>query len=108
MSLDAVVYAYANTGADLEPVLEGTAYAYANIVDRDAGSTVGRVVGFAAAPRIGVAYLEVNQGVEQVDVQYVVAYAMWNQLEQVSGGARLLEDGAARLLEDGTTERTLE
>lgn len=69
---------------------DAVVYTYTNNTDPGYRSFVGRVVGFAGAPRLAVAY------------HYT------NNLEHVTNVVRLLETGEARLLEDGTTERTTE
>ena len=109
MSNDAVAYSYINVGVDAaEGPRTGVAYSMWSIVDRGARNFVGKVVGFATAPRISQVYAYINVGAWFPDIRDAVASVMWNQLEQVSGATRLLEDGAVRHLEDGTTERTLE
>ena len=108
MSNAGTAYTYSNVGLNAVTVRTGTFYVYVHTVDRGSRSYIGRVVGFAAAPRIAEGYTYTNTGVRLLTVLEGVPYIYINQLEQVSGGDRTMEDGAVRHLEDGTTARTLE
>lgn len=110
MSDDGVLYVYTNTGTGYTEVRTPTQYVYTNTQDAGTRSFVGRVVGLAARPRIETLLLSANVGAwfDELLGRPGVGWVMCNQLEQVSGAGRTMEDATARLLEDGTTQRTLE